>query len=204
MNRIAGNVFKLSLKLRHNPARILFRDFFFRLSNPYDEAELKLAVRSWAGDVWDLGASVGKFTPILAKANPEHRVFAFEPNLNSLYFLAYRTSRFKNVVIVPAALTLDGAPMETSYDPDFSGKPTGPMGMTLALSEALQKFGKPRFIKMDIEGAEYRLFREQAELLKGVHILVEWHPGIVKDPMPPLPFWKVNQVDVTHTYLDPN
>jgi FkbM family methyltransferase len=200
---LAGNLFKLSLKIRRHPSRFLFRDFFFRLSNPYDDAELKLVRQPWGGDIWDLGASVGKFTPILAETNPHCRVFAFEPNLNSVYFLAYRTSRYQNVVIVPAALTLDGAPMQTSYDPDFSGRPTGPLGMTLSLKEALQKFGKPKFIKMDIEGAEYRLFREQGELLKGVHLLVEWHPGLVNEPMPPLPFWKVTQADVTHTYLEP-
>jgi FkbM family methyltransferase len=203
MNRLAGYAFKISLKLRHNPARFLFRDFFFNLSNPYDAGELQFARRPWTGDVWDIGASVGKFTGVLAQANPDHRVFAFEPNLNSIYFLAYRTSRFKNVVIVPAALTLDGKPMTTSYNPDFSAPPTGPQAMTLSLAEALQKFGKPSFIKMDIEGAEFRLFREQASALKGVHLLVEWHTMLLDDPIPALPYWKVTRVDDTHTYLEP-
>src|SRR5258705_5195102 len=203
MNRLAGYAFKLSLKLRHNPARLLFRDFFFRLTNPYDPAEWELVTRSWNGDVWDLGASVGKFTPILARANPNHRVFAFEPNLNSLYYLGYRTASFKNVIIVAAALTNDGEPIPASYDPDFMKKATGPRIVSFGLKEALTKFGKPAFIKMDIDCEEYTSFKKNPELLKDVHVLVEWHPTLVDAPIPPLNYWKVSQADVTHTYLQP-
>ena len=55
--------------------------------------------------IWDVGASVGKLTTIMAKSSPEATIHAFEPNLNSLYFLAYRTASYKNVIIVPCALT---------------------------------------------------------------------------------------------------
>jgi FkbM family methyltransferase len=200
---LAGYLFKLSLKLRHNPFRFLFRDVFVNLSGTCDPPELEFMQREWPGDIWDLGASVGKFTTLLAASNPRRTVYAFEPNLNSLYYLAYRTARFPNVVIVACALTRDGATLPGTYDPDFTAPATGPRVVSLSLREALQKFGRPAFIKMDIEGGEFELFRQDAELLRGVHLWVEWHPGIVNQPRPPLNYWKVSQADSTHTYLEP-
>ena len=52
---------------------------------------------------------------MMAEANPNQPIFAFEPNLNSLYYLGYRTAQYPNVTIVPAALSIDGKAIRTSY-----------------------------------------------------------------------------------------
>src|SRR5688572_15381260 len=204
---LLGPIYRLSHKLRSNPARHLFTDFFFDLVGREKDAETELMRKNWKGgagsSIWDIGASLGKFTTLLAQSNPESRIYAFEPNLNSVYFLAHRTAKFSNVTIVPCAVTADGREMKGSYNPDFTAAATGPNVPTLSIEEAVQKFGKPLFIKMDVEGEEFRIFNPEPECLRGVHILVEWHTGIVKRPVPDLRNWVSSDFTLGHTYLRP-
>ena len=81
---IAGLAYKLSLAIRQNPFRFLFRDFFMNLTDPYTDTEVEFLKKNWQGNVWDVGASVGKLAPIMAVANPNHKVFAFEPNFKQV------------------------------------------------------------------------------------------------------------------------
>jgi len=199
---------RFSWMARRNPVRFLFNDSAFNaITGNDDDVEAQFLKRRWvqngSGKIWDVGASLGKYTCDIARANPNCRVYAFEPNFNSLYFLAYRTARFSNVEIVPSALTADGRDFKGTYDPNFTVEPTGPLMPTFSLPEAIAKFGKPDFIKLDVEGEEYRIFREHAELLRGVHVFVEWHTYYVKDPIPPLKHWRVTDVCPGHTYLEP-
>lgn len=202
-----GALMRLSWTLRRNPARFLFSDGNFKRITGGERDEVEFLKRRWLsngnGSIWDVGASLGKYTCDIARANPNCKIFAFEPNLNSLYFLAHRTARFPNIQIVPSALTADGREMKGSYEPNFNAPATGPSVPTFSISEALTKFGKPVFIKMDVEGEEFRIFREQSDLLRGVHLLVEWHTFFMKDPMPPLKHWRVHEVFPNHTYLEP-
>jgi FkbM family methyltransferase len=204
---LLGPIYKLSHKLRSNPARFLFTDFFFNYVGRENDAETELMRKDWKGtegsSIWDIGASLGKFTTLMAQANPTSRVYAFEPNLNSLYYLAHRTANFRNVTIVPCAVTADGRPIKGSYNPDFTAPPTGPMVPTFSIQEAVAKFGKPLFIKMDVEGEEFNIFREEPECLRGVHLLVEWHTCYVKEAIPKLRNWKVTDFTPGHTYLEP-
>jgi FkbM family methyltransferase len=130
-------------------------------------------------------------------------VYAFEPNLNSLYFLGHRTARFPNVTIVPCAITADGREIKGSYNPNFEASPTGPSVPTLSVQEAVAKFGKPVFIKMDVEGEEFRIFDPEPEPLRGVHILIEWHTAKTGKAIPPLRFWRSRDFTQGHTYLEP-
>ena len=148
----------------------------------------------WDGPVWDVGASLGRQAYRVAR---NHKVYAFEPNLNSLQFLGYNLQDCSDVVIVPCALTLDGRPMKGSYHPDFLAPPTGPQVATLSLAEALQKFGRPGVIKLDIEGGEYELIK--SELLIGLTLLIEWHGEVPRE----LPHWTIQIIDPTHTLLRP-
>jgi FkbM family methyltransferase len=202
-----GLLLKTSWMLRRNPARFLFSDGNFERVTGGERDEVKFLKRRWlpsgSGTIWDVGASLGKYTCDIARANPNCRVLAFEPNLNSLYFLAHRAARLPNIQIIPTALTADGRDMMGSYEPNFNAAATGPMVPTFSVSEALAKFGKPVFIKMDIEGEEFKIFREQAGLLQGIQLLVEWHPQFVKDPVPPLKHWRVHDVFPSHTHLEP-
>jgi FkbM family methyltransferase len=198
---------RISWAIRRNPARFLFTDGNFQRVTGGERAEVEFLRRRWLpdgnGGIWDVGASVGKYTCDIARTNPNCKILAFEPNLNSLYFLAHRTAKLPNVEIVPCALTADGREMKGSYDPNFTIAATGPLVPTFSLAEALAKFGKPIFIKMDVEGEEFKIFREQPDLLRGIHLLVEWHPYFVKEPVPPLKHWSVHDVFPNHTYLEP-
>jgi FkbM family methyltransferase len=153
-----------------------------------------LCETEWAGPVWDVGAALGKLTVEVAK---RHKVFAFEPNLNVLYYLGCNLGDDPNVTLVPCALTLDGAPMKGSTEPDFLAPPTGPRVATLSVEEALAKFGRPGVIKIDIEGGEYDLIRCPA--LRGIPMLIEWH-----GPIPPeFEHWTAKALDPTHSLLTP-
>jgi len=202
-----GVLMRVSWALRRNPARFLFNDGNFKRVTGGEREEVEFLRRRWlqngAGSIWDVGASLGKYTCDIARANPNCKIFAFEPNLNSLYFLAHRTAKLANIEIVPCALTADGREMKGSYEPNFNAEATGPLVPTFSLAEALAKFGRPVFIKMDVEGEEFKIFREQADLLRGIHLLVEWHPAFVKEPVPPLKHWRVREAFPSHTYLEP-
>jgi len=149
-------------------------------------------------------SSVGKLTTIMAKNSPEATIHAFEPNLNSLYFLAYRTAAYTNVIIVPCALTTDGKPLLGTYDPDFNAPPTGPNTATISVAEAIAKSGVPQYVKMDIEGAEFGFFDSpESEKLRQSTILVSWHPTIAKQPVPTVKGWKNTPLATNLTLLTP-
>lgn len=196
-------LFKLSFMLRHNPVRFLYHDKAFSRLGLYVRAELPYFSRKWDGPIWDVGASVGKYTTLLAKANPDRLVYAFEPNLNSLYYLAYRTRSYSNIIIVPMALTADGQPIDGTIDPNFNAKPTGPLCATLSVQEAIKKFGKPAFVKMDIEGEEFRIFDTERQSLKDSTLLVSWHCQFVNRPIPALNDWKTQYIASDETLMEP-
>ena len=149
----------------------------------------------WNGPVWDVGASLGRQAYRVAK---HHKVYAFEPNLNSLQFLGHNLVDCENVVIVPMALTVDGEPMTGSFHPDFLAPPTGPNVATLSLREALEKFGRPGLMKVDIEGGEYELLKSPDVI--GISMLIEWHQEVPAQ----LPHWTITSIDPTHSLLTPN
>lgn len=199
-------LFYASHELRQHPFRFLIKGKRYNWFTGTDPGEEEVCRRSWPGPVWDIGASVGKYTPMLAEANPNQTVYAFEPNLNSLYYLGYRTCQYKNVVIVPGALTLDGKPMKTSYDPNFHRPPTGPYGITFSPKEGIAKFGRPAFIKLDIEGLEYDMLERCGEDLRYSALIVEWHGvDLSNQPRtrPQMPFWHVTEAGPNHSLLVP-
>lgn len=189
--------------IRQNPARFLFTDAL--LGSYLDEPEAEFFSKNLGKAViWDVGASIGKLTTLMAKNSPEATVFAFEPNLNSLYFLAFRTAAYPRVIIVPCALTTDGKPMPGTYHPNFNKPPTGPQVATISIAEAIAKSGVPQFIKMDIEGAEFGFFESpESEHLHQSSILVSWHPTHVNKPIPTVKGWKNTLLAPNLTLLTP-
>jgi FkbM family methyltransferase len=203
-------LFYFSHRLRHHPFRFLISGKLFSMFSSTEPGEEEVYRRSWPGPVWDIGASLGKYTVMMAEANPGQRIYAFEPNLNSLYYLGYRTARYANVVIVPAFLTVDAKVMPTTYDPNFNNPPTGPQGIAFPLEEAIRWFGIPAFIKLDFEGYEYEFLERCGPLLKNSALLVEWHldfdgkpnPGATKYK-PDFSYWKATKVSPNHTLFEP-
>jgi FkbM family methyltransferase len=194
---------RINFLIRRHPSRWLYSE---RLLGSYMDAhEVPFFTRDW-GDcaVWDVGASIGKYTTIMAKNSPRAKIFAFEPNLNSLYYLAYRTAKYPNVVIVPNALTADGGLLKGSHDPDFNATPTGPMLATISLREAISKTGTPKFVKMDIEGGEFSIFESaDAQLLRQASILVSWHPHLAGKPVVEVKGWKNTKLSNDISLLEP-
>ena len=192
----------LNYSIRRHPSRILFKDRF--LHRFVDEKEIGFFRKDWGKAViWDVGASVGKYTTILAKHNPSATIYAFEPNLNSLYYLGYRTAKYSNVVIVPMALTFNGETILGSHDPDFNAAPTGPRLASLSIKEALAKSGPPAFIKMDIEGAEFNIFASDVGALQKSTVLVSWHPTLTGKPVPDVKGWKNTRLAEDISLLEP-
>lgn len=205
-------LFHFSHRLRHHPYRFLITGNLFSLFSSSEPGEEGVYRRSWPGPIWDVGASLGKYTVMMARANPGRTVYAFEPNLNSLYYLGYRTAKYSNVVIVPAFLTVDVKVMPTTYDPNFNKPPTGPQGIGFPLEEAIRWFGAPAFIKLDCEGFEYELFERCAPLLQHSTLLVEWHQEFDGKPNPAaakfkpevtLSYWRETRISPNHTLLEP-
>jgi len=189
--------------IRRNPSRFLFTDAMLGKYLEETEADFFRKNRGRAV-IWDVGASVGKLTTIMAKSSPEATIYAFEPNLNSLYFLAYRSAKYPNVVLVPCALTTDGSTLPGTYDPDFNAPPTGPRVASISIAEAIAKSGVPQFIKMDIEGAEFGFFESrESERLHRSTILVSWHPNHVNKVIPTVKGWKNTLLAANLTLLTP-
>lgn len=153
-----------------------------------------LVETNWGGPVWDVGANVGN---LAYQAAQRHQVFAFEPNLNLIYYLAYKLKDCPRATVVPCALTPDGQPMQCSINPDFTKPNRGPRAATLSVEDALKKFGRPGVIKLDIEGGEYEIIK--SPLLTGLTLIVEWHRGVPTS----LDRWQIKALDATHTLLTP-
>ena len=204
-------LFNFSHRLRNHPFRFLITGRFFSLFSSSEPGEEAVYRRPWPGPIWDIGASLGKYTVVMAEANPGQKIYAFEPNLNSLYFLGYRTAKYSNVIIVPAALTIDARVMPATYDPNFNNPATGPQAIAFPLEEALRWFGAPAFVKLDCEGFEYEFLERCAHLLKNSTVLVEWHredlegkPRLVATKFKPdLSYWRRTEVSPNHTLLEP-
>jgi FkbM family methyltransferase len=194
---------QLNFFIRRHPSRWLYTDRL--LGSFMDDHETTFLKRDWGeGVVWDLGASVGKYTTVMARHSPRATIYAFEPNLNSLYYLAYRTAKFSNVCIVPNALTADSKLLKGSYEPNFNASATGPMVITISLREAVAKCGTPKFVKMDIEGGEYPVLESaDAELLRSTTMLVSWHPHFAGKPIPEVKGWKNTKLSSDITLLEP-
>jgi FkbM family methyltransferase len=184
---------------RNRPVRWLHSPAF-QFIQSYPPAETKILSGTFSGPIWDVGANIGKFAMVLAQANRDQKVYAFEPNLTEIGWLAYNTRCYANIEIVPLALTKSGESLTAAYDPDFLKlpSPTGPRVLTISLDEALRRLGRPAFIKIDIEGGEYDLLQPEPESLFGIPMLVEWHREI-----PALRHWKNIPVDDRHTFLEP-
>jgi FkbM family methyltransferase len=203
MGALSNFAMWVNYTIRRHPSRLLYTD---RLLGKYmDEMERPFFVRDWGKAViWDVGASVGKYTTILATHSPNATVCAFEPNLNSVYYLGYRTAKYSNVIIVPNALTVDGKAMKGTHDPNFNAVPTGPLIATISLKEALAKLGAPVFVKMDIEGGEYQIFEsEDAASIRHATILVSWHPQLTGKPVPEVKGWKNERLAPDMSLLSP-
>lgn len=115
--------------------------------------------------VFDAGAYCGEFSLIAARlVGPTGRVIAFEPDPINRKLLErnLRAAQVDNVVIYPGGLWERTGEVEFAVAGDYySGVPAAGLKLAantrvpmLSLPDAAQRFGRPDFVKMDIEGAE--------------------------------------------------
>lgn len=137
-----------------------------------------------AGDqVIDIGAHVGMFTVYLAKRHPEVQITALEPD--PVNFAHFRDNLARNGVYgvrtLQRAVTADGRRFPLWRPPHNSGGAGGYYRDTVGfspsvaesstLSELLDELGieRCRLLKVDCEGAEHEILRDDAALSR-----VEW------------------------------
>jgi len=129
--------------------------------------------------VFDVGANAGFTTCMLSRmVGPEGRVIAFEPDRNNLMYLEnnLRDQRISNVTTVPGAIdaktgiayfNADGTMGAGLVEYSVYGNTGSHVAVeTLSLQDACSRFGKPSFIKMDIEGAEINVIEAASDFLK--------------------------------------
>jgi FkbM family methyltransferase len=133
--------------------------------------------------VWDLGANIGLTTAAYAVGFPHARVTGVELDANNAEFAKRNVSAFgaRCNIITGAVWISDG---EISYSilrgsehsARVSAEPVGIRATAWSLNTLLKEDKRVDFLKMDIEGAEQRVLRENTEWSSRVQfIYVEWH-----------------------------
>jgi len=142
------------------------------------------------GDVvWDAGAHAGASSYFLSKmVGPSGRVYAFEPDSANFEYLLKNIERNGVGNVIPVAKALSGRTGTVSFVMDGTMDSgineylvyTGPGEVknvpTLTIEDACAELGcVPRFIKMDIEGAEVSAIEGSAEFIRAhpIHFSIE-------------------------------
>jgi FkbM family methyltransferase len=146
-----------------------------------------------SGDVvWDVGAHAGLTTYYLSKlVGPTGKVIAWEPDPFNYACLLRNIERHQldNVVSTQKALSGTTGTAQFHMDgtmaagiQDFLAYPQACREVhsveTLSLEDACKAFGVPKYIKMDIEGAERSVVECAVDFLRhcDIHWAIEAHP----------------------------
>lgn len=146
--------------------------------------------------ILDIGAHIGLATLFFKQRWPGARLFAFEPNPESFALLEENVwqNNLENVELYQLAITgSEGIRQlyipigEDSWSSNSSlreGSWTGiekQQGLrveSVRLAKIIQKLEHIDILKMDVEGAEFEIFKDmKSQIGKISHILVEIHPG---------------------------
>lgn len=201
------------------------------LRGVYDKLETDIIGGSVSdGDtVLDIGAHIGYFTLILARAVGDHgKVFAFEPEPENFRFLSknIEINKCQNVILENLALSFGAGKTKLFLDKSNLGNmslsnlniPQKSLAgyvevESMALDKYVSKIGnKVSFIKIDVQGAEGLVFSGASNLLQNQKptILLElWPYGLRNNGTDPLKFlkdlenlgYKFRVLDVTNKIL---
>ena len=151
----------------------------------FTEAFLKAA--SDAAVIYDVGANVGIYSLLAARANPAARVFAFEPEprLTTLIARSAAANDFGGIEVKRVCLGDENGEMRlalsgVSGHHVSTGTETDTIPTTVARIDTLVASGQlpaPNLIKIDAEGYEYKILDGMGDLLRthGPDIVVEIH-----------------------------
>lgn len=157
-------------------------------------------IKNIKGDVWDVGCNVGIFA--LYAASKGHRVVAFDVSPKAIALL--NKSAKKNgfeISAVSRAFGVSSFKYAPPTDADVQNRPNNTTNQNTETSmtylEAEVQFGRPSFIKMDIERAEIDFLKsvEFKNWIQTHHIplLIEIHEKN---------FWDLVWPDVPHLRFD--
>ena len=153
--------------------------------------------------VVDLGANIGYFTCLLAKiVGEDGKVFAFEPDPRNLKLLRrnIQENNYKNVIIADKAVsdvngscTLYSSQKKFGANRIFESKKNQTQDFipikseTICLDDYFEKqnlLKKIDFIKIDVEGSEFRAFNGMKKILElnnNLKIFTEIAPSLLED-----------------------
>ena len=154
-----------------------------------------LLPRDFEGFVVDAGGYIGTAAIAFASRYPKAQVLIIEPSSHNLEILRMNIAPFSNITVRHAALGDTAGGTITLRE-----RATGNWGFTIvetgndgectagieevpltSLAEIMQEIRRPiDFLKLDIEGAEKRIFDENAENLRNIPLVfVELHDRFV-------------------------
>jgi FkbM family methyltransferase len=155
----------------------------------YEKAELDFLekISFKANSVfWDIGANVGLYSVIFAKANPTWKIYSFEPNIgvHKTFYKNISFNNCKNIQLLPLALSDSKEKLNLRVNRNRPGTSTlnsktrkfnnsekveGISGDELFLS---RKILAPDFIKIDVEGHELKV-------LNGLKVIISNYVPII-------------------------
>ena len=152
------------------------------------------------GPVWDIGCNIGLFSLFCAAQGRD--VVSFDISEKCIGLLEASAARNKlQIKTVPTALSIESfdfvAPRSAHTMNAVAHGSGGTAKTSMTIEEAVGRFGIPRLIKMDIEGAELEFFRS-AEFKEWIQfnriaLLVEIHSAEI---------WEAVWKEMPHEIVD--
>ncbi|HET6511200.1 MAG TPA: FkbM family methyltransferase [Candidatus Kapabacteria bacterium] len=141
--------------------------------------------------IWNIGANLGYYTVLAARLSRGGRVTAFEPHPQNASRLRHnvRMNGLSNATVVEAALAAEGGSL-TFYESESNtgdhritaeGDRRGITVSALDASQAIEEYGSPQVIIMDVQGAEGVILRSLAPAMTASHpvlIFEFWPDGL--------------------------
>ena len=149
--------------------------------------------KSFNGLIVDAGAYIGTFSLAMNDLFPNAEIIAIEPSNDNFDLLNKNTAQNKKIKNINSALVSNNLEEKFLSDPQ-----TGVWGyttikdipdskvmykvQTIQLSEIVNSYKRISILKIDIEGGEYEILKNNSEILKQIPvIIIELHERIVKD-----------------------
>jgi FkbM family methyltransferase len=175
------NGVKVFFDLNDNIDDLTRPDFFRR------ETDVLRMAEGVKGLVWDLGCNIGQFAVPLSTQGCSVVAFDISPRACDCLKKTAAANRLPiTVVNQPVGIEPFRFAIPTTARPTESTRPpedSGSSGEAIAFPSAVERYGVPRLVKMDIEGAEEPFFRSPTWkkwiLDQSIYWIIEFHPHVV-------------------------
>lgn len=167
--------------------------FYFIYKEIFKNEIYKFKTTSKKPYIIDAGANIGLGVIYFKQLYPEAEVTAFEPDLNVFNIMKRNINKFQldNVHLISKGLWDSVGTLQFFAEGADAGRIVSGLDkknligvQTDRLSPYLNR--KVDFLKMDIEGAEYRVLKDCANILRNVqNIFVEFHSFVGKEQVLP-------------------